>query len=58
MNVKEAVQKVIDFTDDMLDEMQGKEAQFYQALAEHFTEAAELADTEPDEDSDEEEDEE
>jgi len=29
MNVKEAVQKVIDFTDDMLDEMQGKEAKFY-----------------------------
>ncbi len=57
MNVKEAVQKVIDFTDDMLDEMQGKEVKFYQALAEHFEEAVELAETEPDDDSDEDEEE-
>jgi len=55
MNVKEAVPKVIDFADDMLDEMQGKEAKFYQALAEHFEGAAELADNESDSEPDEEE---
>jgi hypothetical protein len=59
MNVKEAVQKVIDFTDDIVDEIQGKEDKFYQALAEHFNDLAESSDEdeseEPDEDPDEEE---
>jgi hypothetical protein len=50
MNVKEAVQKVIDFTDDIVDEIQGKEDKFYQALAEHFNELAESSDEDEDED--------